>query len=451
MTNSAASNRDEQESDPAKPADDARRVTVGILGCGVVGSALVELINTRREAIAATAGVSLVVHSVAVRSASKDRPGVPSDLLTTDAKALVADPAVDVVVEVIGGIEPARTLIRTAIDGGKPVVTANKELLANYGVELSAAADVAGVDLLFEAAAAGAIPIVRPLRESLLGEDITRVMGIVNGTTNFILSKMSSEGASYEAVLAEAQRLGYAEADPTADVGGFDAGAKAAIMASLAFGARVVAGDVYHEGIADITAADIDDAKALGYEIKLLAIAEAIDGDDGREIAVRVHPAMVPAEHPLASVRDSFNAVFVEGRAAGELMFYGRGAGGHPTASAVLGDLIDAAVNVVAGTHRPVPAGGSEVRIRPIDDISSAYYLNVEVNDSPGVLSAVAGVFGKHGLSISSMNQEGLGEGARIAFVTHQAIERDLQAALHDLRALDVVRGIGSVLRVIDA
>lgn len=431
------------------PPPEAKIVNVGILGCGVVGSALVELIHERREAIIAASGVDLRVTAVAVRSASKDRPGVPSELLTNDAKGVVADENVDLVVEVIGGIEPARSLILSALESGKPIVTANKELVANYGAELSTAADAAGVDLLFEAAVAGAIPIVRPLRESLLGEDITRVMGIVNGTTNYILTKMSEEGASYEAALAEAQKLGYAEADPTADVGGFDAGAKAAIMASIAFGAQVVAGDVYHEGISDITKADIDYAKALGFEIKLLAIAEVIDGDQ-REIGVRVHPAMVPHTHPLASVRDSFNAVFIEGRSAGELMFYGRGAGGRPTASAVLGDLIDAAANVSSGTHRTVPVG-KPCRIRSIDDIESAYYLNIEVNDRPGVLAQVASVFGEHGLSILSMNQEGLGAGARIAFITHSAMERDLQAALHDLRQLDVVIGIGSVLRVIEA
>ena len=419
----------------------------------MVGGALVELIHERREAIIAAAGVELRVTHVAVRSASRERPGVPNDLLTTDTRSVVEADDVDVVVEVIGGIEPAQELIRAALQNGKPVVSANKELLANYGAELSAAADEAGVDLLFEAAVAGAIPIVRPLRESLLGEDVTRIMGIVNGTTNYILTKMSEEGASYEAALAEAQRLGYAEADPTADVGGFDAGAKAAIMASIAFGARVVAGDVYHEGISEITKADIDYANALGYEIKLLAIAEVLDGDE-REIGVRVHPAMVHCNHPLASVRDSFNAVFIEGRSAGELMFYGRGAGGRPTASAVLGDLIDAASNVVAGTHRSVPVGAA-CRIRPIDDIESAYYLNADVHDSPGVLAQVAAVFGEHGLSIRSMNQEGgNGEGdgaqARLAFVTHSAKESALQAALHDLRELDAVMSIGSVLRVVE-
>ncbi len=445
----AAQSSSEAQSQSDSKGTEPRVINVGLLGCGVVGGALVELIHERREAIIAAAGIDLRVTQVAVRSASKERPGVPNDLLTTDAKALVAADDVDLVVEVIGGIEPARELIRSAMDGGKPVVTANKELLANYGAELSLAADEAGVDLLFEAAVAGAIPIVRPLRESLLGEDITRIMGIVNGTTNYILTKMSEDGQSYEAALAEAQRLGYAEADPTADVGGFDAGAKAAIMASIAFGARVVAGDVYHEGISAITKADIDYANELGYEIKLLAIAEVIEGEQ-REIGVRVHPAMVPCNHPLASVRDSFNAVFVEGRSAGEMMFYGRGAGGRPTASAVLGDLIDAAANLASGTHRLVPVG-EPCRIRPIDDIESAYYLNADVDDSPGVLAAVATVFGEHNLSIRSMNQEGEGDHARIALVTHQARERDLQAALHDLRELACVTGVGSVLRVIES
>jgi homoserine dehydrogenase len=269
-----------------------------------------------------------------------------------------------------------------------------------------------------------------------------------NGTTNYILTKMAEEGADYADALAEAQRLGYAERDPTADVEGFDAGAKAAIMATIAFGARVVAGDVYHEGISAITRADIEFAHRLGYEVKLLAIAEVFGRGDGREIGVRVHPAMVPRSHPLASVRDSFNAVFVEGAAAGELMFYGRGAGGHPTASAVLGDLLDAARNLRTGSHRPLsPAGPA--RIRPIDELESAYYINLEVDDEPGVLAAVAGVFGSHGVSIRSMEQEGLGAEARIAFITHRAREQAVQATLHDLRQLQVVEGVRSVLRVL--
>jgi len=425
---------------------------VGLLGCGIVGGALVQMITERSDAVETATGIRLDVTSIAVRSTSRDRGDrIDPSLLTTDARSLVVDPDIDLVVEVIGGIEPARELILAALGAGKPVITANKELLANCGAELYAAADAAGVDLLFEAAAAAAIPIVRPLRESLIGEDIRRVMGIVNGTTNFILTKMTEEGSAYSDALAEAQELGFAERDPTADVEGFDAGAKAAIMASIAFGSRVVAGDVYHEGISQVTSADIDFAARLGYQIKLLAIAEVFDHGGTREIGVRVHPAMVPDAHPLASVRGSFNAVFVEGVDAGELMFYGRGAGGRPTASAVLGDVIDAAINRSRSTHRTVPGANTKTAasIRAIDDLESAYYVNLEVVDSPGVLSTVSGVFGEHGVSIRSMEQEGLGEEARLVFVTHRAVERDLQSTLHDLRQLEVVNGVRSVMRVV--
>ena len=442
----------------AKRANTVGAVKIGLLGCGIVGGALVELLSERRSVIEQTTGIDLELAAVAVRSTSKARSDqLDTSLLTTDADALVADPTIDVIVEVIGGIEPARSLILAALKSGKSVVTANKELLANVGAELYATADANGVDLLFEAAAAGAIPIVRPLRESLLGEDVTAITGILNGTTNYILTRMTADGADYGDALSEAQRLGYAERDPTADVEGFDAGAKAAIMASLAFGQNVVAGDVYHEGIADISQDDIAFARRLGYEIKLLGIAERFDPEPGREpsssasgteIAVRVHPAMVPVAHPLASVRDSFNAVFIEGTSSGELMFYGRGAGGQPTASAVLGDLIDAAANRARGTHRPVP-NGPRAKIRSIDDLECAYYVNLEVGDAPGVLAAVAGVFGEHGVSIRSMEQEGLGGEARIAFITHAAREANLRATLRDLRELDVVSDIRGVLRVV--
>ncbi|HEX4904287.1 MAG TPA: homoserine dehydrogenase [Acidimicrobiales bacterium] len=425
-------------------------VRVGVLGCGNVGAALVGLLTDEAKAIEARTGLRLEVARVAVRNVSKERPVHLADgVFTNDAAAVVHDPTIDVVVEVIGGIEPARTLILDALKNGKPVVTANKELLANVGSDLFAAADAAGRDLLFEAAVAGGIPIIRPLRESLVGERIRRIMGIVNGTTNYILTKMSEDGAAYGDALAEAQSLGYAERDPTADVEGYDAGAKAAILASIAFGASVVAGDVYHEGISGVTVDDIAFAHRLGYEVKLLAIAD--QGDDGR-IAVRVHPAMLPKEHPLASVRDSFNAVFIEGDAVGQLMFYGRGAGGLPTGSAVLGDLIDAAVNLRRGAHASV---GSLPRasIRPIDDVRSEYYLNLEVADRPGVLHAVSGVFAEHGVSIRSMEQEVLDESgqgeARIVFITHDAAESSVQATLHDLRQLDVVTAVTSVLRVV--
>ncbi len=424
-------------------------VRVGLLGCGIVGSALVELIAERGAAIESNTGLRLVLGGIAVRSTSRHRDiEIDPSLLTTDARSLVVSPDIDLVVEVVGGIEPARELILAALAHGKPVVTANKELLANHGAELYRAAADAGVDLLFEAAVAGAIPIVRPLRQSLLGEDVTRITGIVNGTTNYILTRMAEDGASYRDALAEAQRLGYAERDPTADVEGFDAGAKAAIMASIAFGARVVAGDVYHEGISAITQTDIAYARRLGYEIKLIAVAEVFPGNGDRQIGVRVHPAMVPGTHPLASVRDSFNAVFVEGSSAGELMFYGRGAGGRPTASAVLGDLIDAALNRHRGGHHVVPSG-DDASIRSIDELETAYYLNLEVVDSPGVLAQVAGVFATHGVSIRSMEQEEVGETARIVFITHEAVERDVQATLHDLIALDAVKSVQSLLRVV--
>jgi homoserine dehydrogenase len=424
-----------------------RTVRVGLLGCGNVGASLVQLVAERAETIAARTGVRLEIVRVAVRNVSRDREvELAEGVLTRDARAVVADPEVDVVVEVIGGIEPARELILAALTAGKPVVTANKELLANVGTELFAVADAHEVDLLFEAAVAGGIPLVRALRESLRGEPIRRVLGIVNGTTNYILTKMSEEGADYGEALAEAQRLGYAERDPTADVEGFDAGAKAAIIASICFGAKVVAGDVYHEGISGLTAGDIDMAKRLGYVVKLLAIVE--QDAESTEIAVRVHPALVPLHHPLASVRESYNAVFVEGEAAGSLMFYGRGAGGAPTASAVLGDLIDAALNLVKGTHGTAGVF-ADVPIRAIDDTSSEYLLALEVADEPGVLHSVTGIFARHEVSIRAAEQEGIGPDARLVFITHGAREADVQATVKELRELDVVRRVGGLLRVI--
>ncbi len=418
-----------------------------MLGCGNVGAALVKLVGDRAPAIAARTGLHLEIARVAVRNMARERSvKLPEGVLTRDAAAVVEDPAIDVIVEVIGGIEPARELILTALKGGKPVVTANKELLANVGAELFAAADAAGRDLLFEAAVAGGIPLIRPLRESLVGEPVRRVMGIVNGTTNYILTKMADDGASYHDALAEAQMLGYAERDPTADVEGFDAGAKAAIIAMIAFGARVVAGDVYHEGISNITAADIAVARRLGYVVKLLAIAERDPETD--EVAVRVHPAMVPATHPLASVRDSYNAVFVEGDAVGSLMFYGRGAGGSPTASAVLGDLVDAASNLRKGTHGSL-GSFRRAKIKAIDETSAEYYLPLEVVDRPGVLHAVTGVFARWNVSIRTAEQEGLGDDARLVFITHTAREADVQATLRELRDLEVVRRVGGLLRVV--
>ena len=422
-------------------------VRVGLLGCGNVGAALVRLVASESDAIAARTGLTLEVARVAVRNVAKERPvELPDGVLTHDASAVATDPSIDVVIEVIGGIEPARGLIMAALKSGKPVVTANKELLANVGTELSQVAAANSVDLLFEAAVAGGIPLIRPLRESLAGEHIRRVMGIVNGTTNYILTRMTEEGASYAEALAEAQGLGFAERDPTADVEGFDASAKAAILATIAFGAEVVSGDVYREGISGITAHDIAVAQRLGYIVKLLAIAEEVDGG----VAVRVHPAMLRHDHPLAAVRGSFNAVFIEGDAVGELMFYGRGAGGAPTASAVLGDLIDAAHNLRrGGASRAMTVG--KARLVPIDDLSSQYYLNVDVVDRPGVLAAVAQVFGQNGVSIRSMEQAGLGEEARLIFITHTAREADVQITLAGLHQLDAVKHVGSLMRVVDS
>ncbi len=419
---------------------------VGVLGCGNVGSALVQLIADHDETIAARSGVRLEVVRVAVHNTAKERAVTFADgVLTHDADALVTDPEVDVVVELMGGMEPARRLIRCALDAGKPVVTANKEVLANAGAELLEAAAKAGVDLLYEAAVAGAIPLIRPLRESLAGDRLCRVMGIVNGTTNFILTRMSEAGHSFTEALAEAQSLGYAERDPTADVEGWDAASKAAIIASVAFGVQVVAGDVYREGISGISAEDIAMAGRLGYVVKLLAVVEQ---PAPGEVAVRVHPAMVSTDHPLAAVRESYNAVFVEGEAAGELMFYGRGAGGRPTASAVLGDLLDAAVNHRHGTAA-APWGLARARIRPIDELSSQYYLTIDVVDRPGVLEKVSGVTARHQVSILQLEQVGLGDEARLVLVTHMAAERDVQATIADLRHLDVVDRVGTLLRVV--
>ena len=428
-------------------SDQKQLVRIGVLGCGNVGAALVKLVDRQADDIESRTGVRLRIDKVAVRNMSRERDVDLADgVLTRDAHSVVSDPDIDLVVEVIGGIEPARELISTALGSGKPVVTANKELLANVGTELFGKADECGVDLLFEAAVAGGIPVIRVLRESLRGEPISRVMGIINGTTNFILTKMTEEGADYGVALSEAQRLGYAERDPTADVEGFDAGAKAAIIASIAFGAKVVAGDVYHEGISRITAADIAVARRLGYVVKLLGIAER-DASTG-SVAVRVHPAMVPLDHPLASVRDSFNAVFVEGGAVGSLMFYGRGAGGFPTASAVLGDVIDAAVNLSKGSHGTIGSFG-KAKMLPIDETSSEYLLSLEVADKPGVLHAVTGTFARHGVSIRAAEQEGIGHDARLVFITHLAKESDVQATVRELRDLDVVQQVGTILRVI--
>ena len=421
-------------------------VRVGVLGCGNVGTAIIRLIDEHADVIAARAGVSIEVGRVAVRDLGKRRDvKLPADRFTDDAAAVVRDPEIGVVVEVMGGVDPARALISEALRAGKPVVTANKELIARHGPELFAAAAEAGVDLLFEASVAGGIPLMRPLRESLAGDRIRRVMGIVNGTTNFILTRMTEDRMSFADALAEAQRLGYAEPDPTADVEGEDAAAKAAIIATIAFGARVGIDDVYREGITKVTQDDIESAAILGYTVKLLAVAEEIEGG----IAVRVHPAMVPLHHPLAAVHDAFNAVFIEAEAVGELMLYGRGAGGGPTASAVLGDLIDAVKNLVSGGKGATIGELVDRPVRAIDEVESQFYLLLEVADRPGVLAVIAQEFGRHEVSIKSMEQRGIGDDARLVFITHRARESALAATLDSLRHVDVVHRVGSVLRVL--
>ena len=422
-----------------------RVLRVGFLGCGSVGSSVVRLLDEHRHDIAARAGCRLQVARVAVRDPSKPRD-VPLDgsVFTAEPMDVLDDPGVDIVCELIGGNEPAGSYVLAAFDRNKPVVTANKELLAARGQELFDASDAKALDLYFEAAVGGGIPLIRPLKESLTGERLRRVLGIVNGTTNYILTKMTDEARPFDDVLADAQRLGYAEADPTTDVEGHDAAAKCAILASIAFNARVVSSDVFREGISGITAEDIEFARRLGYVIKLLAIAD-LDGD---RIAARVHPAMIPATHPLAAVRDAFNAVFVQGPNVGELMFYGRGAGGDATATAVVGDLVTVARNLQFGARGVGCTCFRNRTIRPMAEHEGQYYILLRVEDRPGVLAEIASVFADNGVSIKSVWQEGAGDDARLVFVTHRAREDAFQrsvARLHDLPAVEEVR---SILRV---
>jgi len=421
---------------------------VALLGCGVVGSQVVRLLRGQAGDLGARVGAPLQLAGVAVRRPRRHQD-VPADLLTTDAHGLVERSDVDIVIEVIGGLEPARTLLLAAMKTGKSVVTANKALLAEDGAALHAAARESGVDLYYEASVAGAIPLLRPLRESLAGDRISRVMGIVNGTTNYILSRMDETGASFGEALEEATALGYAEADPTSDVDGFDAAAKGAILAGLAFHTRVTASHVHREGIGEVTAADVASARAIGCTVKLLAICDRVVAAGGAEsVGVRVHPAMIPRSHPLAGVGDAFNAVFVEGEAAGQLMFYGRGAGGAPTASAVLGDLVAVARNRLAGVRGAGESAYADLRVRPIGETPTRYHISLDVADRPGVLATVALAFADHGVSISTVRQEGRGEDATLVLVTHTAPDAALAATVDDLRRLDVVREIASVLRV---
>ena len=423
---------------------------VALLGCGVVGSDVVRLMHEHRDDLAQRIGSPLELAGVAVRRPQRRRD-LPLDasLFTDDAAGLAARPDVDIVIEVIGGIEPARTLLLSALDRGASVVTANKALLAEDGATLYDAARRGGADLYCEASVGGAIPLLRPLRESLAGDRVNRVMGIVNGTTNYILSRMDESGAGFEEALEEAQSLGYAEADPSADVDGFDAAAKAAILAGLAFHTRVTAADVYREGITDVTSSDVASAREMGGVVKLLAIAERAPDRDGREsIGVRVHPAMIPRTHPLASVGDAYNAVFVEADAAGQLMFYGRGAGGAPTASAVLGDLVAVARNRLTGARGMGESAYADLRIRSMGATQTRYHVSLDVADKAGVLANVALAFAKHDVSIQTVRQEGHGDDATLELVTHVAPDAALSKTVADLRDLDVVRAVASVLRV---
>ena len=427
----------------------AEPLKIALLGAGVVGSEVARLLTEQADDLAARVGAPLELVGVGVRRTGNDRGRwITPELATANLRELVTGRGADIVVEVMGGIEPARELILAAFASGASVVTANKALLAQHGAELHEACDAAGADLYFEASVAGAIPLLRPLRESLVGDRVQRVLGIVNGTTNYILTRMEEIGASYEDALAEAQELGYAEKpDPSADVDGHDAAAKAAIIASLAFHSRVTLNDVFCEGISSITAADIRAARNSGHAVKLLAVAERASG--GRGINVRVHPAMVPLHHPLAAVREAYNAVFVESDAAGRLMFYGPGAGGAPTASAVVGDIVAVARNRISGGHGPRESTYAALPVLPMEVSTTRYYIALDLADKAGVLASVAAAFAEHDVSIETLRQDGDGDDATLQIVTHEARERALAETCDTLRGLDSVRQITSVMRVV--
>jgi homoserine dehydrogenase len=404
------------------------------------------MLQDHSDEIAERAGAELHIRTIAVRDLSKERSVfIEKDIWTDDPVSVVDHPEVDIVVEVMGGTDPAHQLMMKALGAGKHVVTANKEVVSRHAKELFDAADAAGVDFSFEAAVAGGIPIIKPLKESLAGDRVTRVMGIVNGTTNFILTRMTEDGVDFESALAEATRLGYAEADPSADLEGFDAAAKLAILSSIAFDASLSADDVYREGITGVNQRDIAFAKTLGYVVKLLAIGERSDG----QVSARVHPAMIPEHHPLAGVRENFNAVFVEAEQAGELMFYGRGAGGAPTATSVVGDIVDMARNIVSGGRGVGHLSHKQLaKVRPMGETTTHYYLLLEVLDRAGVLATVAKSFADHDVSIQSVWQEGFGDEARLVLVTHKAKETNFQSLIADLKDLNVVEEVASAMRV---
>ena len=422
-----------------------RELGIGMLGCGVVGSQVARLLTEDSGDFAARSGAKLSLKKIAVRDVAAKREHVKNELLTKDADSLVGNPSIDIVIEVMGGIEPARTLILKAIANGKSIITANKALLAKHGAELFEAADKKGVDLYYEAAVGGAIPILRPLRESIVGDHVHRIMGIVNGTTNYILTKMDEEGSDFGAALKEAQQLGFAEADPTADVEGHDAAAKAAILAGLAFHTRVTSDQVSAEGITKISARDVAVAHDINHVIKLLAIAELTEKG---EVSVRVQPTLLPRQHPLAAVRNAFNAIFVEAESAGELMFYGRGAGGAPTASAILGDLIAIARNMTSGGAGHGESDYAELKFADPGSVNTRYLIRLDVNDRPGVLASVAQIFATNKVSIETVRQSGRGNSAELIVMTHSADEGSLGKTVKELAKSEVVKSVESVLRV---
>ena len=421
-----------------------KTISIGMLGAGVVGSQVARLLQSDEAELSERSGALLVLKKVGVRH-NTAREGIDPSMITTDLQSIVNDPEINIIIEVMGGIEPARTLILEAIKNKKSVITANKALLATHGHELFNAADAAKVDLYYEAAVAGAIPIIRSMRESLAGDQITRVMGIVNGTTNYILTKMYEEGREFADVLKEAQTLGYAEGDPTADIEGHDAAAKAALLASLAFHSTVTIDEVYCEGITGISKDDVNAAKAMGSVIKLLAIAELTLKD---EISVRVHPVILPHSHPLASVRNAFNAVYVESESAGQLMFYGRGAGGAPTASAILGDLVAVTRHRAYSTVGYGESDYADLDIAPISEVKSQFFVRLHVADISGVLAAIAQTFASENISIQTVRQTGIGKDAELVVVTHSASEASLNACIKKLTDMDIVSKVESVIRV---
>lgn len=423
------------------------RINIALLGLGTVGSGVYTILSKHKEDFEKRLGLSLIPKAFLEKDLSRaDELGISRELVTSDFESIVSNPEIDVVVEVLGGIEPAKTFVERAIEKGKSVVTANKELMAKHGEEILKAAAARGVDVYFEASVGGGIPIIRPLRECLAGNKINKIMGIVNGTTNFILTRMSEAGESFEAALKEAQSLGYAERDPTADIEGYDAASKIAILASIAFNCRVIFEDVHKEGISGVTPTDIIYANEMGYVLKLIALTK--EEDSGLDI--RVHPMMIPKEHPLAAVSGVFNAIFVEGDAVGEVMFFGEGAGSMPAGSAIVGDIIDIARNLkYGGTGRLRVLNYEDKPIKKIGEINSSYYLLMEAADRPGVLAQVAKAFGDHQVSLASVIQKGpRGESAELVFITHLVREENLRRALKVIEGLEVVNKVRSVIRV---